>query len=689
MGRPRRPFSLIPQEFTMSIDDRRRQGWLERFWQRLAGCGPYAPLAALLLVGLPLLSASRLALMLWQWDRVAATGIWPEMLLQGVRNDLMQIGIFSVPLLLLVPLLALRPFWGVWRRLSGLWVILAVVVLVLLEISSPAFISEYDTRPNRLYVEYLKYPGEVLPMLWNGFRLHLVAGLLTTALAAWGAMRLLRPWLSMPSRWGWARVLLTWPLVVLVAMFAVRSSVDHRPANPATFALTSDPMVNTLVMNSAYSVTYAIYGMRHEARSSEIYGQMPVDDILAEFEATRRAFGDSRPLVGDPEIPTLLRQEASMRRPKPLNLVIILEESLGATFVESLGGVPVTPELEKLKQEGWWFEQLYATGTRSVRGIEAVTTGFLPTPAQAVVKLQLAQRNFSTLAQILGESGYESEFIYGGESHFDNMRGFFLANGFSRVTDENDYVNPVFKASWGVSDEDLFNKTHERLLEKHAAGKPSYTLVFTSSNHSPFEFPDGRVTLYEEPKATDNNAVKYTDWALGQFMAKAKASPYWRDTVFVVVADHDIRVRGESLVPIEHFHIPGLILGADIRPKRLTTVASQIDLPPTLLSLLGVDAKHPMPGRDLTRESPDLPGRAMMQYNDNYAWLEGREAVILRPGKQPVHGAYDPAKKHFAAGTPPADAAGRERRALAHSLLPAWLYREQRYRLPEARPGAS
>ncbi|HEX5802575.1 MAG TPA: LTA synthase family protein [Azospira sp.] len=663
-------------------------GRIEQLWQRLAVCGPYAPLAMLLLVGLPLLSASRAALMLWQAERVGAVGIWPEMLLQGLRNDLMQIGIFSVPLLLLVPLFAWRPTWGLWRRLSGLWVLLAIALLVLLEVSAPAFIAEYDTRPNRLYVEYLKYPGEVLPMLWSGFRLHLVAGVLVTAAAVWAAMRLLRPWLSMPPRWGWLRVLLTWPLVVLVAAFAVRSSVDHRPANPATFALSSDPMVNTLVLNSAYSVTYAIYGMRHEARSSEIYGQMKEEEILREFAAARAALGDTRPLLGDPEIPTLIEQNATVRRERPLNLVIILEESLGATFVESLGGAPVTPELEKLKREGWWFEQLYATGTRSVRGIEAVTTGFLPTPAQAVVKLALAQRNFSSLAQILGEAGYESEFIYGGESHFDNMRGFFLANGFSRITDENDYKNPVFKASWGVSDEDLFNKTHERLQEKHAAGKPSFTLVFTSTNHSPFEFPDGRIELHEEPKATENNAVKYTDYALGRFMAQAKASPYWRDTLFVVVADHDIRVRGESLVPIQHFHIPGLILGADIKPRTVRTVASQIDLPPTLLSLLGVDARHPMPGRDLTREPADLPGRAMMQYNDNYAWMEGTQAVVLRPGKAPAHGVYDRQRKRLESAPAPADAAALERRALAHSLLPAWLYREQRYRLPDGQGAA-
>jgi phosphoglycerol transferase MdoB-like AlkP superfamily enzyme len=392
----------------------------------------------LFLVGLPLLSLSRAALMLWQAERVAATGIWPEMLLQGIRVDLIQLSLFALPLLLLAPLLATRPLWPLWRRLSTFWVLLAFVVLTLLEVSSPPFISEYDSRPNRLFVEYLKYPAEVSSMLWTGFRLQVIVGSLLTVLAGLGMARLLRPWRQQPMTWAHWQLWLSWPLVVLVCALTIRSSLDHRPANPAMFALTGDPMVNTLILNSAWSVTHAVYGLSHEARSSDIYGQMAAADILAELHGAAEQRGDQRPAAGDGEIPTLIAQSASRHRERPLNLVIVLQESLGATFVESLGGVPVTPELEKLKSQGWWFEQLYATGTRSIRGIEAVVTGFPPTPAQAVVKLQLAQRNFASLASILGRHGYESEFIYGGEAHFDNMRGFFTNSGFNRVTEEKD-----------------------------------------------------------------------------------------------------------------------------------------------------------------------------------------------------------------------------------------------------------
>ena len=658
-------------------------GFAGQVWRNLAWAGPYAPFIAMFAVGLVLLSLSRIGLMLWQIDRVAATGAWPEMLVQGVRVDVIQLGLLALPPLLLAPLLANRFGWRVWRGLSTVWVIASVTLLVFMEAVTPGFIAEYDVRPNRLFIEYLKYPREVFTMLWLGFRLHVIFGLGFLALAIWGMTRLMRPWRAQPCDWPYPRVLLAWPLVVVLVFLGIRSTTDHRPANPALFAITGDTLVNTLILNSSWSVVHAIYGLRHENRSSEIYGEMSPPEILEQVDLTRSMLGDVRQNLGSTELPTLVRQIASRQRQRPLNLVIILEESLGATFVKSLGGVAVTPELEKLKSQGWWFEQLYATGTRSIRGIEAVLTGFPPTPAQSIVKLSLAQDGFYNLASLLASRGYATEFVYGGESHFDNMRGFFLSNGFQRVIDQGDFANPVFKGSWGVSDEDLFARAHASLQEHHASGKPFFSLVFTSSNHAPFEFPDGRIEPHDAEKATENNAVKYADHALSKFFAAAKSSAYWKDTVFLVVADHDIRVRGDSLVPIERFHIPGLILGADIAPRRVTSVTSQIDLAPTLLSLMGVDADHPMIGRDLSREPEHLPGRAMMQFEQHYGWMEGERVVVLRPQKPPAHARYRPADKTLSPVEPPADARELERRALAHVALPAWLYRERRYRLPE------
>jgi phosphoglycerol transferase MdoB-like AlkP superfamily enzyme len=496
-------------------------------------------------------------------------------------------------------------------------------------------------------------------------------------------LKFVTPWQKQENQLTKLRYWLALPMVILLVAFSIRSTTGHRPANPAMFAMTNDNMVNSLILNSPYSVLYAIYSLQYEGQSSKAYGKMTPEEILQEVESSRITQQDNRSFLNNPEFPTLSLQLPTRKREKPLNIVIILEESLGATFVESLGGVPVTPELEKLKQDGWWFENLYATGTRSVRGIEAVVAGFLPTQAQSVVKLSLSQKNFTTLASILGNKGYTTEFIYGGESHFDNMRSFFLGNGFQHIIEQKDYVNPIFEGSWGASDEDVFNRMHEQLNKHYASGKPFFTLAFSSSNHSPFEFPDGRIELYDAEKATENNAVKYADYAIGEFFKKAKASEYYKDTLFLVVADHDIRVRGEELVPVKNFHIPGVILGADLTAKRIKTVASQIDLPTTLLSLAGIEAKTPMIGRDLSNEPDDLAGRAMMQYKDNYAWMEGKELVVLRPEKVPTFGQSDRETKKVIVTSTPENGDILEKRAIAHALLPDWLYSEQRYQTGE------
>lgn len=656
---------------------------IKNFWKKLASFGPYAPLIAMYVIALPILSLSRIGLMIWQSERVIATGVWPEMLLQGIRIDIIQLGLLAIIPLLIAPLFAHKKAWVWWKRFSYLWVAISIILLIFLEAVSPGFIGEFNTRPNRLFIEYLKYPKEVMPMLWKGFRIQVFASIGLIIISVWATLLFMKPWLSQERPLKNLRYWLALPLIILLTAFSVRSTTDHRPANPAMFAITSDTMVNSLILNSTWSVFHAIYNLKHESTSSDIYGKMPFAQIMEQVQLTRDSLHDKRPLLGDANIPTLTMQKASIQRDKPLNLVIILQESLGATFVESLGGIPVTPELEKLKSQGWWFENLYATGTRSVRGIEAVVTGFPPTPAQSTVKLSLSQHNFFTLASLLGKQGYYSEFIYGGEGHFDNMRNFFLGNDFESVVDKADYVNPVFTGSWGVSDEDLFNKTHEQLMKHHQNGKPFFTLVFSSSNHTPFEFPDGRITLHEQPKASENNAVKYADYAYGEFFKKAKASPYWKDTIFLIVADHDIRVRGDDLVPVKNFHIPGLILGADIEPRVIKTVASQIDLPTTLISLMGINAQHPMIGRDISAETEELAGRAMMQYQENYAWMEGNQAIVLRADKEPTYATFDKAYNKLIPNEKPSNADEIHQRALSHVLLPSLLYREQKYHLPK------
>jgi phosphoglycerol transferase MdoB-like AlkP superfamily enzyme len=634
------------------------------------------------LLSLLFLTASRALLMSWQWDRVEPTNQWISMLVQGVRADLIIVSFWVLIPVLLLPLWRPNQWQQAWSKFTYCWSVVGLALFIFMELATPAFIQQYDIRPNRLFVEYLKYPKEVFATLWNGFRGPFLGGIFLTIVLTIVSGKLIKDKKASTYHISYARLLLVWPIIILLLVMAIRSTTQHRPANPALFAITGDALVNSLVISSSYSVVFAMYSMKHEAKSSEMYGKMVQADVLRlnldwpwlqQYSFSNKDF------------PTLHQQSAAVTREKPLNLVIVLEESLGATFVESLGGVAVTPELEKLKNQGWWFEQLYATGTRSVRGIEAVVAGFMPTPAQSTVKLSLSQKNFFTIADILERQGFHTEFIYGGEAHFDNMRGFFTGNGFEQIIDFKNIKNPQFVGSWGASDEDLFNHAHNHLLELDQKGQPFFSLIFTSSNHAPFEFPDGRIKLHEEPKATVNNAVKYADYALGEFMKKAQTSPYWQNTVFLVVADHDNRVYGDTLVPVNKFHIPGVILGADIQPKKITRIASQIDLAPTLLSLMGVSGKHPMLGRDFAADETS-PGRALIQFEDYFALMEEKDAqhklTILKPDETAIAATYEPGTKHVNLLTTPVEKDDQQK-ALAHVLLPSILYRKQQYQIKE------
>jgi phosphoglycerol transferase MdoB-like AlkP superfamily enzyme len=651
----------------------------DRAYRWFSWAGAYAPILMLFFAILLIGGLSRALLVAWQLDRVIETSVWPSVFLHGLRVDLIMAGMAVAPPILLLPILGHRFSWTAWKRVTGLWALIVVFGFLFMEVATPTFITEYDTRPNRLFFEYLSYPKEMLNMLWEGYLPTVAMAIFLcvslTALFAW----LMRPWLqeAKPGRYG--KAILVWPIVVLAVFMSIRSTTGHRPANPAMFALTSDALVNSLIINSTWSVAFAIYNLKHEADASARYGNMEMADILAEVRSAPWLIESE---FNSSQFPTLHRQTPVQQRPRPLNLVIVLEESLGATFVESFGGTPVTPRLEALKESGWWFESLYATGTRSVRGIEAVVSGYLPSPARSVVKLSLSQTGFFTLGELLKQKGYDTGFIYGGEAHFDNMRSFFTGNGFDAIVDQQDYDNPVFTGSWGVSDEDLFAKTHEDLQKLHVSGEPFFRLVFSSSNHTPFEYPDNIIEQYDEEKNTVNNAVKYADHALGQFIDTARNSDYWKDTVFLIVADHDARVWGDELVPIKNFQIPGLILGADIENRRIKTMTSQVDLAPTLLSLMGITSEHPMVGRDLVR-FPHQPGRAVMQFNDYYAWMDDRYNVtVLRPDQKPLAGIYS----REAESTQYLDDAPKEiavRKALAHALLPLELYQKRAYGLPD------
>ncbi|MES0874649.1 LTA synthase family protein [Sinimarinibacterium thermocellulolyticum] len=624
------------------------------------------------------LMASRLLLLAWFADRWVSDQLC-TLLVLGLRVDLIVVGILlSVPVLLW-PLLAWARTAAVWWVLARAWIGVIALAMLLLEVSTPSFLLEYEARPNHLAVEYLRDWDSILPMLWTGFRVPLLTG---AAVLGVGSLALVRWLLRRPSASALpAYALLLWPLLIAGDVLLIRGTLDHRPANPAMFARWPDQMLNQLALNSAYSFGYAVYALRHERSAADVYGRLDDAELLAWLRE------DPRFSTSPQERPSWHRQSPRRVRERPLNLIVVVEESLGADFSARLGGRGLTPELDRWASRGIWFERIYATGTRSARGLEAIVAGFPPSPAPAVLKREKAQEDFATLASVLGEAGYRSRFIYGGGAHFDNMRGFFLGNGFDQVIERGDFVNPRHVGSWGVSDEDLFERALAETDAAVARGERFFHLVFSSSHHEPFDFPPGRLPSDAGEPGSADGAVRYADFALGRFLDDAARRPWFADTLLLVVADHDVRVYGDAVIPLRRFQIPALIVGADVEPLRVRSLASQIDLAPTLLSLAGVDAWTPFPGRDLLATLPEFgvadgpEPRALMQFDDRFAWLTDGELLVLHAGGVGERWVVT------ASGEPTSPAALSEpqrRRLLAKASLGDWLYARRAYALGAA-----
>lgn len=632
------------------------------------------PALNFLFLALLVTNISRIFLFFMFMGRVSETDDFWYIFPLGLRSDLILLSyILFVPVLLLVLLpekaLARMP------RFFNIWFILFLCLLLLMELATPDFISQYDTRPNRIFLEYLIYPKEVMGTLLKSHTVSLFGAIFLLSGFIWLLVRF-RQKLFGIRHTAYRTKLVLFPLVAFLLIFGARGSLtSKRPINVSSAVFSVDQLTNCLGLNSLYTVAFAAYSIKNEGNSEKMYGKMKP------AEAMERVRKYMNVLPGDftsDSIPLLHRMQPDSILKQPYNLVIILEESLGAEYVGSLGGLPLTPEFDKLTKEGLLFTNLYATGTRSVRGIEAVVTGFLPSPSESVVKLSGSQSGFYTIAALLEQQGYDTSFIYGGMANFDNMASFFNGNGFNRIIDEDDFdkKKSAFHATWGWSDEDVMIKANDYF--KTIKGKPFVSLIFSSSNHEPFEYPDGRIKQYDKKKNTVNNAMKYADYSIGKFFELAKKEAYYKNTIFVVIADHNTRTYGKHLVPIHKFHIPALVIGPDFpKGQKYSKLCSQLDIQPTVLSRIGFEVETPMPGRNLFRLPDSTEGRAIMQFHDINAFRVGNKVVIMQPFKKALQFGVE-ADTVF---TPQALDPELVRDALAHVAAASWLYSENKFRL--------
>jgi len=588
----------------------------------------------------------------------------------GLRMDTI-----SVSIILIIPLfmMTLLPKYAskFYESTLKYYFVITISCMIYIEVATFPFILEYDVRPNYLFVEYLVYPQEVFSMIFAEYKLELFFAVLLISIFIIGYLKLFKFYFKGLFDIHYIkRLALFLPLSILL-FIGIRSSFGHRPANQSDAMYSSNRILNEITKNSLYSIGYAIYINKKNNNKALLkqYGNMPIDEALNRVQKRLNISSNNVKLPFSRVQPTNFHDVSSK------NLVIFIQESLGAQFVEAVGGEKgITPNINRLSKEGILFTDLYSYGTRSVRGIAGCMAGNFAIPGKGVIKRNKSQRDFFTIASLLKPYGYHTSFIYGGESRFDNMRGWFLGNGFDEIIDQPRFNNPSFTGTWGVSDEDMVIRANNEFAKHYKNNQKFASVMFSTSNHSPFDFPNNKIELIDNvPKKSVKNAIKYADFAIGKFFELAKQESYYKDTVFVVVADHNIRVYGEDVIPVNMFHIPGFIISESVKPMKYDKITTQPDILATALDLIGIDLNFPILGHSIFSDKKQ--NLSFMQFHNSYALRVNDSIAIIQPGKKPV--TYKYKNKHLLETVSDTEL---EQDALAFIITLDYLYQNKLYK---------
>jgi len=522
---------------------------------------------------------------------------------------------------------ATAPEW-LWRsrfhRTLG-WVVafFALYGLLFTSAAEALFWEEFSVRFNFIAIDYLVYTHEVINNIMESY--PMVPILVGLGVVAASLLRLLRrPIARALQQTSTGRQRLASMATLLTVVVLSVWSVDQR-----LWRRSSNPYVTEISSNGPYQLFAAF--RKNELDFEQFYPTLEhrrADAIVV--ESMESPGSHSSPFADSPAWRAFTPAGPQRR----LNVVLVMVESLSARFMARFGGDPtLTPRVDALAEQGLSFEQFYATGTRTTRGLEAVTLSIPPTPGRSIVKRLGRETGYRSLGTVFGERGYEVEFHYGGRGYFDNMNAFFAGNGYTTVDQSNVPEDEIqFENAWGMADEDLYTQVLARGDRAHNSGEPFFFHVMTTSNHRPYTFPEGRVALASG--SGRNAAVQYTDWAIGDLIDRASQRPWFDDTVFVIVADHCASSAGKVDLPIERYHIPCILYcPKHIAPERIETIGGQIDLAPTLLGLMGSPYEAPFFGRDL-RSLPADQGRAFVGTYQVLGLYDGGVMTTLSPVKR-------------------------------------------------------
>ncbi|MFC6192236.1 LTA synthase family protein [Dyadobacter subterraneus] len=538
----------------------------------------------------------------------------------GLFYDLVNSAYFILPLMLYIWLMPARLMQKRWQLilLNGIFAFFIFGLLFNI-VSEWFFWDEFSSRFNFIAVDYLVYTNEVIGNIRQSYPVEAIVAVLLLATAI--MVFLLKPVIKSAAAYSVAfKSRSVWMLGYLIILLASYFLVDNKIKQ-----FSDNTYINELSGNGLYEL-FAAY-RNNELDYAQFYQKIP----------DQQAFRMIREQIKTPESHFVNNDPFSIERKiintgaeKRMNVVLISVESLSADFLGVFGNTQsITPNLDSLATHSLLFTKLYATGTRTVRGLEALSVGTPPTPGQSIVRRPKNEGLFS-IGRVFKEKGYQSKFIYGGYGYFDNM-GYFFENNDYQVVDRNKIAKKdiAYENIWGVADENLFTLATKEIEKTVSSGKPVFAHIMTTSNHRPFTYPGGRIDI---PSHTSREgAVKYTDYAIGKFIKEAKTKPWFKNTLFVIVADHCASSAGKADLPVNKYLIPLLIYSpGNIKPAKMERLMSQIDLGPTILGLLNFSYTSKFFGYDIFKLEEGRE-RAFISTYQSLGYIRRDSLVILKP----------------------------------------------------------
>ena len=494
---------------------------------------------------------------------------------------------------------------------------ITIYIMVFGGVTEYFFFYEFGVRFNFIAIDYLIYTRELINNMKESYPLlPLFSGM---ALLSLFILLSVRKWLvlSMEAQSHFSQRLKP-GLVFLLLPILPLLFVDLSFTN-----ISSNNYANELSANGMYNLFAAFRKNQIDYKTFYAF----LDDQIV-FKNLKTLLEERNNSFAKEDMFDITREIKHSGRQKRLNIVVIVVESLSAEYLGVFGGHRgLTPNLDRLAEEGFFFTNLHATGTRTDRGLEAITLSVPPTPGRSIVK-RPSNENMFSWGLLMRERGYDVKFIYSGYGYFDNMNYFFSYNGFETIDRKNFSKNEIiFENAWGVCDEDLYNKSIKEFDKSYKKNNPFFALILTTSNHRPFTYPSGRIDI--PSRSGRRGAVKYTDYAIGKFLRDAKEKPWFKDTLFVVVADHCAGSAGKTALPVKRYEIPLFVYSpAHVVPQKIDKLVSQIDIAPTVLGLLNFHYKSKFFGKDILKMDPDQE-RAFIGTYEKLGYMKKDRLVIL------------------------------------------------------------